>query len=82
MTRGGAQRPAGSRYVTPGWQPYAQPFNLTGQPAASVLCGFDSKGPPVGLNVAGRAYEDSLVLRACRAHEELAPRARREPAMA
>ncbi len=64
-----------------GWMPYTQPFNLTGQPAASVPCGFDSKGLPVGLHVIGRAYEDSLVLRACHAFEQLQPWADKRPAV-
>ena len=62
-----------------GWMPYTQPFNLTGQPAASLPCGFDAKGLPVGLHVIGRAYEDALVLRACRAFEQLQPWADKRP---
>ena len=65
-----------------GWMTYTNPFNLTGQPAASVPCGFDSRGLPVGLHVIGRAYEDSLVLRAARAFEQLQPWADKRPAMA
>jgi aspartyl-tRNA(Asn)/glutamyl-tRNA(Gln) amidotransferase subunit A len=65
-----------------GWSPFTAPFNLTGQPAASVPCGFDAKGLPVGLHVVGRAYEDSLVLRACRAFEQLQPWAGRKPQIA
>ena len=61
-----------------GWM-LTQAFNLTGQPAASVPCGFDSRGMPVGLQVVGRAYEDSLVLRAARAYEEGWPWAGRRP---
>lgn len=62
-----------------GWMPFTQPFNLTGQPAASVPAGFDSKGLPVGLHVIGRAYEDAMVLRACRAFEQVQPWAERKP---
>src|SRR3712207_9508975 len=29
--------------------PFTYPFNLTGQPAATVPCGFTSEGLPVGL---------------------------------
>jgi aspartyl-tRNA(Asn)/glutamyl-tRNA(Gln) amidotransferase subunit A len=65
-----------------GWMTYTNPFNLTGQPAASVPCGFDSRGLPVGLHVIGRAYEDSVVLRAARAFEQLQPWADKRPAMA
>jgi aspartyl-tRNA(Asn)/glutamyl-tRNA(Gln) amidotransferase subunit A len=65
-----------------GWMPFTQPFNLTGQPAASVPCGVDARGLPVGLQVVGRAYEDALVLRACRAFEQLQPWAHRRPDVA
>jgi aspartyl-tRNA(Asn)/glutamyl-tRNA(Gln) amidotransferase subunit A len=65
-----------------GWMPYTQPFNLTGQPAASLPCGFDSKELPVGLHVIGRAFEDSLVLRACRAFEQAQPWADKRPPVA
>jgi aspartyl-tRNA(Asn)/glutamyl-tRNA(Gln) amidotransferase subunit A len=73
----------GGQEIQPmGFMPFTQPFNLTGQPAASVPCGFDSQGLPVGLHVVGRAYEDALVLRACRAFEQLQPWADRKPAIA
>jgi aspartyl-tRNA(Asn)/glutamyl-tRNA(Gln) amidotransferase subunit A len=64
-----------------GFMPFTQPFNLTGQPAASVPCGFDSQGLPVGLHVVGRAYEDALVLRACRAFEQIQPWADKKPGL-
>jgi aspartyl-tRNA(Asn)/glutamyl-tRNA(Gln) amidotransferase subunit A len=64
------------------WMPYTQPFNLTGQAAASVPCGFDSRGLPVGLHVIGRAYADHTVLRACRAFEQLQPWADKKPPVA
>ena len=62
-----------------GWSPFTVPFNLTGQPAASVPCGFDSRGLPVGLHIVGRAYDDALVLRAARAFEQLQPWADKRP---
>jgi aspartyl-tRNA(Asn)/glutamyl-tRNA(Gln) amidotransferase subunit A len=65
-----------------GWMPFTQPFNLTGQPAASVPCGFDSRGMPIGLHIVGRAYQDSLVLRASRAYEEAHPWAQHRPKLA
>jgi aspartyl-tRNA(Asn)/glutamyl-tRNA(Gln) amidotransferase subunit A len=55
------------------------PFNLTGQPAASVPCGFGGNGLPVGLQIVGRAYDDSLVLRAARAFEQAQPWADKKP---
>ncbi|MBM65316.1 MAG: amidase [Myxococcales bacterium] len=41
---------------------YAQPANLTGLPALSIPCGYDSEGLPVGLQLMGRAHEEALLL--------------------
>ncbi len=46
----------------PTWTPFTYPFNLTGQPAISVPCGFDSEGLPIGLQLVGARYNDALVL--------------------
>jgi aspartyl-tRNA(Asn)/glutamyl-tRNA(Gln) amidotransferase subunit A len=51
------------------WTPYTYPFNMTQQPAASVPCGFNSDGLPVGLQIVGPRHADALVLRAARAYE-------------
>ncbi len=55
------------------WTPFTYPFNLTGQPAASVPCGLASNGLPVGLQIVGPRYADALVLRAARAFETVSP---------
>ncbi|WP_209125269.1 amidase [Alkalihalobacillus sp. BA299] len=49
------------------------PFNLTGNPAASVPCGFSKDGLPIGLQIIGRHLEDDVVLRACRNLEQALP---------
>ena len=46
-------------------------FNLTGQPTVSVPCGFTSDGLPIGMQLAGRMWEDSVVLRAAHAYESV-----------
>jgi len=45
------------------------PFNLTGQPAMSLTCGFTTGGLPIGLQIVGRRGEDELVLRAGQAFQ-------------
>lgn len=60
------------------WTAFTYPFNLTGQPAASVPCGF-SDGLPVGLQIVGRWRDDATVLRAAAAFEALAPWADKQP---
>ncbi|MCX5906691.1 MAG: amidase family protein, partial [Deltaproteobacteria bacterium] len=56
-----------------GWLPFTYPFNLTGQPAASVPCGFTKSGLPIGLQIVGRRYDDGTVLRASAAFEKARP---------
>ena len=55
------------------WASTAYPFNFTGNPAASVPCGFGANAMPVGLQIVGRRLEDGLVLRASRAYEQVKP---------
>jgi aspartyl-tRNA(Asn)/glutamyl-tRNA(Gln) amidotransferase subunit A len=55
------------------WTAFTFPFNMTGQPAATVPCGFDSDGLPIGLQIVGRFHDDSTVLRVAAAYEEMAP---------
>jgi aspartyl-tRNA(Asn)/glutamyl-tRNA(Gln) amidotransferase subunit A len=45
------------------------PFNLTGQPALTVPCGFDGGGRPIGLQIVGRAFEEAVVLAAGHAYQ-------------
>lgn len=54
----------------PTWTPFTYPFNMTGQPAASVPCGFTAAGLPVGLHIVGARHADALVLRAAHAYQE------------
>jgi aspartyl-tRNA(Asn)/glutamyl-tRNA(Gln) amidotransferase subunit A len=46
------------------------PFNVTGAPAASIPCGFTAAGLPLGLQIAGRRFEDDVVLAVSRAYEQ------------
>ncbi len=71
--------PGGSRLS---WVAFTYPFNLTGQPAATVPCGFAADGLPVGLQIVGARLQDALVLRAAAAFEAAAPWAGRRPALA
>lgn len=68
------------RAVSPlAWIPFAFPFNLTGQPAATVPAGFTPSGLPVGLQIVGRRHADRTVLAASAAFETAAPWAGRRP---
>jgi len=43
--------------------------NLTGQPAASIPCGFTKTNLPIGLQLIGRPFEETIVLKAASAYE-------------
>jgi aspartyl-tRNA(Asn)/glutamyl-tRNA(Gln) amidotransferase subunit A len=47
------------------------PFNLTGLPALSLPCGFDARGLPVGLQIAGKPFDEATILRVAQAYENV-----------
>ena len=61
------------------WSPFTYPFNLTGQPAISVPCGFTEAGLPVGMQIVGQYHDEATVLRAARAYEAAHPTTDRRP---
>ncbi len=63
----------GHRVKPNAWIAFTHPFNLTGQPAASVPAGWTEDGLPVGLQLVGRRLEEPLVLRAAAAFERARP---------
>ncbi len=62
-----------------GYLPFTFPINMSGQPAASVPCGFSAAGLPVGLHLVGPAGAEGRVLRAMAAFEDAQPWAGRRP---
>jgi aspartyl-tRNA(Asn)/glutamyl-tRNA(Gln) amidotransferase subunit A len=65
----------------PDWLGFTYPWNLTGQPAATVPCGFTRDGVPVGLQIVGRRFDDATVLKAAAAYEQARPWADKKPAL-
>lgn len=63
----------------PSWTPFTFPFNMTGQPAVSVPCGFTDDGLPIGLQLVGPRHADARVLRAAHAYQQANPIHRRPP---
>lgn len=47
-----------------------RPFNMTGYPALSICNGFSGAGLPISLQIAGRPFEDHIVLKAGDAFEK------------
>jgi aspartyl-tRNA(Asn)/glutamyl-tRNA(Gln) amidotransferase subunit A len=44
-------------------------YNLVGNPALSLLCGFSSSGLPIGLQIAGKPFDEATVLKVGHAYE-------------
>jgi aspartyl-tRNA(Asn)/glutamyl-tRNA(Gln) amidotransferase subunit A len=63
------------------WTPFSFPFNITGQPAATLPVGFDQLGLPIGMQLVGRWRDDPTVLRASRAFERAQPWSSKRPSI-
>ena len=61
------------------WVCYTYPFNLTGQPAASIPAGFTRDGLPVGLQIVSRAYREDDLFSIAAALEAVRPWAAQVP---
>jgi len=56
-------------------------YNLVGIPSLSLPCGFSSSGLPIGLQIAGRPFDEKTVLRVGYAYEMNTPWKDRHPAL-
>jgi Asp-tRNA(Asn)/Glu-tRNA(Gln) amidotransferase A subunit family amidase len=72
---------AGREVSVLGWMPFTYPFNLTGQPAATVPAGWTDDGLPIGLQIVGQRHADRAVLAASAAFETACPWRDRRPAL-
>ncbi len=57
--------------VRPAIVGHARPANFTGLPAISIPCGFTRDGLPVGLQLIGRAFDESTLLRIASFYERV-----------
>jgi aspartyl-tRNA(Asn)/glutamyl-tRNA(Gln) amidotransferase subunit A len=62
-----------------GWSPFSWPINLAGLPAATIPCGFDRDGLPVGLQIIAPWLEESRIFRVAAAFEAARPWLNRWP---
>jgi len=44
-------------------------YDLVGLPSISIPVGFSSNGLPIGMQIAGRPFDEALVLRVAEAYE-------------
>lgn len=52
---------------------YTPIFNFTGLPAIQVPCGFDNDGLPVGLQIAGKPFDEATIIQVAYAYEQATP---------
>jgi amidase len=64
------------------YTPYTPPWNVTGQPAASVPAGFTSAGVPLGVQLVGRVHDEATLLSLAAQLEAARPWAERRPPLA
>jgi len=57
------------------------PYDLTGLPAITVPCGWSRDGMPIGLQIAGPAFQESTILKAAYAYEQASDWHREEPSV-
>jgi amidase len=62
--------------------PFAAPWNLTGQPAASVPAGFTDRGLPLAVQLIGRPHDETTLLSLAAQIEAERPWADRRPPIA
>ena len=56
-----------------GWSPFSWPINLAGLPAATIPCGFDRDGLPIGLQIVAPWLEEGRIFRVAAAFEAARP---------
>ncbi|HEX3402477.1 MAG TPA: amidase [Acetobacteraceae bacterium] len=56
-------------------------FSVTGAPALALPCGFSDDGLPLGMQIAGRPFEDATLLRIGHAYEQATRWGDRKPAL-
>ncbi|UPK37404.1 amidase [Bradyrhizobium sp. 186] len=65
-----------------GWSPFTWPINLAGLPAATLPCGFDRDGLPIGLQIIAPWLDEPTIFRIAAAFEQGQPWAKFWPSLA
>jgi aspartyl-tRNA(Asn)/glutamyl-tRNA(Gln) amidotransferase subunit A len=53
-----------------GRRSFTAPFNLASTPALSIICGFTAHPLPIGLQIAGKPFDEATVLRVAHTYEQ------------
>jgi aspartyl-tRNA(Asn)/glutamyl-tRNA(Gln) amidotransferase subunit A len=56
-----------------GWSPFSWPINLAGLPAATVPCGCDRDGLPIGMQIVAPWLAEDTILSIAAAFEQAHP---------
>jgi aspartyl-tRNA(Asn)/glutamyl-tRNA(Gln) amidotransferase subunit A len=64
------QRGSSTEHVGVALTRFTRHFNITGLPCLSIPCGFTSDGLPIGMQIAGRAFDEVTVLQSAHAYEQ------------
>ena len=56
--------------ITARGRSFTAPFNATGLPAISVPCGFTEGGLPIGMQIAGKPFDEPGVIQAAYTYQQ------------
>ncbi len=65
-----ADVPGGPKPLVRAYLDLTLPFNLTGYPAITIPCGFSKSGLPIGLQLVGKPFTESVLLRAAHQYQQ------------
>jgi aspartyl-tRNA(Asn)/glutamyl-tRNA(Gln) amidotransferase subunit A len=68
-----ADLPGGQRPLVRAFLDLTLPFNLSGHPALSIPCGFSQASLPIGLQLVGKPFGESTLLRIARQYQQQTP---------
>ncbi|GAE92296.1 aspartyl-tRNA(Asn) amidotransferase subunit A [Gracilibacillus boraciitolerans JCM 21714] len=57
------------------------PVNLAGLPGISLPCGFNSNGLPIGLQIIGKHFDESMIYRVAYAYEQATDHHKKRPSL-